>query len=314
MQGSGQFLVQVQPVDVSAFPGGPFSRPAAVGLAALTHNAQTSQFEKRTISATNQVVQVAGFKPADAVSGGVVENTGGASTARTIFIGASYDDPTISSSAAVVVMEKSAEKDGALKQAQLVFAPLSFDTETPLPAIVNAAGTSVERAEFSDDGRYLAFVRRTTAGYRLFVWDTDTQLLLDPDGVDLGATPNQAALVRGDGAIALHVFPVILFSSISNLGLIDVHLMLRTDIGIIVQKVVGKTRVLGHAAPRLRFVGRVPLGHFNRGHGHIRWDRKVHGRALAPGTYQVTVRSVTTKGGVRDLGKPVRIRIARRRS
>jgi hypothetical protein len=35
----------------------------------------------------------------------------------------------------------------------------------------------------------------------------------------------------------------------------------------------------------------------------------VNGRKLAPGSYLVTVRSVTRKGQVRDLGKPVRVRI-----
>ena len=90
---------------------------------------------------------------------------------------------------------------------------------------------------------------------------------------------------------------------------LNLNLALPSNIGIIVQKVVGRTRVLGHPAPKLRFVGRVPLGHFGKGRSHIRWDRRVNGRVLAPGEYQITTRSLTPKGGIRDLGRPVLIRL-----
>ncbi len=43
-------------------------------------------------------------------------------------------------------------------------------------------------------------------------------------------------------------------------------------IGILVRRVVGHHRVLGHRAARLRLVGRVPLGRFRRGHGRIHWN------------------------------------------
>jgi hypothetical protein len=44
-------------------------------------------------------------------------------------------------------------------------------------------------------------------------------------------------------------------------------------------------------------------------HRHIQWDPTVAGRRLAPSLYQVTPRTVTARGGIRDLARPVLIRI-----
>jgi hypothetical protein len=70
--------------------------------------------------------------------------------------------------------------------------------------------------------------------------------------------------------------------------------------------------VLGHRAFRLRTVGRVPLGRFKRGRLRRHWDFKVNGRRLKPARYLVTVRAVTAKAKVRELGKPKLLRIRRR--
>jgi hypothetical protein len=303
----GQSQAQVSSIDISDFPGGPFPRSTVV-IGAQQLGGNTLQFEQRVIAATKQRIRIAGLRPAGGVTGRLVEAASG--PAQVLSGSDSFDDPTISTSQSVIVADDSKVKDGALQGGRLFFTSLLLAGITPLPAIVNAAGTSVERPEFSDDGRYLAFVRRGGDGhYRLFVWDTQTQLLLDPDGADLGLVPDQAALERSDGAIALHDLPIILSSSIAPNGLIVAGLQGPSNVGIIVQRIVGRTRVLGRSAPRLHFVGRVPLGHFKRGRARIHWDRRVGGRTLSPGRYQVTVRSVTAAGGVRDLGKPVTLRI-----
>ena len=170
---------------------------------------------------------------------------------------------------------------------------------------MNASGMREVLPQFSRDGRYLAFMRRSTSGCtaRLFVWDTATQLLLRPNGVD-AQMPSE-----NSGAIALDVHT--LFGGTGIIGnLVNFTLTSTSQVGIIVQRIVGATRVLGHKAPKLRFVGRVPLGRFKEGRRHqVRWDRRVNGRKLRPGRYLVTVRSVTPKGEVRDLGKPVQVRI-----
>jgi hypothetical protein len=148
-------------------------------------------------------------------------------------------------------------------------------------------------------------MRRGTSGgaARLFVWDTATQLLLKPDGVDAQIP------AESEGAIALEVHQLF-GQTFVTAGQVRFSLVAVSRVGIMVQRIVGTTRVLGHKAPKLRFVGRVPLGRFKEGPRHrVRWDRRVNGRELRPGRYLVTVRSVTRKGEVRDLGKPVHVRI-----
>jgi hypothetical protein len=188
-----------------------------------------------------------------------------------------------------------------------------------LPRAVNAgAGTVAIEPSLSFDGRYLAFVRRRTSDglHRLFVWDSQTQLLLDPDGITLGPFPGPSfdAFLARDGNIALTLLPVLQKVTIGQIGTINFELSSASNVGIVVQKVIGRTRVFGKPAPKLRFLGPVPLGHFRRGKGHVVWSRKLRGRKLGPGVYQVTVRSVTRTGGVRDLSRPVLIRIKAKRA
>ena len=71
------------------------------------------------------------------------------------------------------------------------------------------------------------------------------------------------------------------------------------SIGVLVQRVVGHHRVLGHHTPELPLVGRVPLGHFKRGRASVRWDHRVNGHLLRPGLYQVTVRALAKNGRMR---------------
>jgi hypothetical protein len=216
--------------------------------------------------------------------------------------------PTISQAAGVVVFEGSVP--GLPFRPRLLFRPLEGFAAAPtttLPPIVNAPGTVLRVPEFSRDGRYLAFRRsESDAGgpQRVFVWDTQTQLLLNPDGV-LGLETGASA---DDSAIAIGVEPVLLGTTVKPRS-VNVAVASPTGVGIVVQRVVGRTRVLGRGAPALRLVGRVPLGSFRRGRHAIPWDGRVGGRTLAPGEYRVTVRAVTGAGRVRDLGRPQRVRI-----
>ena len=67
----------------------------------------------------------------------------------------------------------------------------------------------------------------------------------------------------------------------------------------------GKRRLLGRKVPRIKQVGRVPLGKTRKGRNLFRWDGKVDGRRLKPGTYLLTYRAlrrarvVSTSGSVR---------------
>ena len=82
---------------------------------------------------------------------------------------------------------------------------------------------------------------------------------------------------------------------------------------------VGKRKLLGRSAPRLRVVGSVPLGLAKKGRNRKRWNVRVNGKRLRPGTYLLTYRSLkgkritNTSGSIRlRVGKGGKIRRARR--
>jgi hypothetical protein len=312
--GSGSFLARATPIDVTSFPTTPFPRGADIALGTFPANGRTLAVERRTVSANNQIVTVAGVRTSLNGVGQVVLGNGSARLGTGPGAGniSSYDHPTVSRSAGVIVVQHGGFSNNDPELQQLVFTDAGLQHPTVLPGIVNTLNASETRPEFSFDGRYLGFVRQIkTADPRLFVWDTDTQLLVNPDGVDLGPTSGTVqGFLNDDGNVAIGNAPLILNSAILANGFISFNLASFSNIGIIVQKVIGHTRVLGRPAPRLRFIGRVPLGRFRRGHGTIRWSRRVGGKRLAPGRYQITLRSVTKAGSVRDLGRPTLVRIS----
>ena len=174
-------------------------------------------------------------------------------------------------------------------------APRAVETFA-LPPIVNTPADEGHPA-ITPDGRYIGFVRQDEAHLRAFVWDTGTQTLVDEDGFDLGQIDRTAR-----GNLSLRVDPLVKFTRVGQQGLISFNLLDPTGVGILVQRVVGKHELFGKTAPKP--VGRVPLGKFKKGRGHVRWNGRVNGRRLKPGRYQVTVRAVSPKGAVLDFGTP----------
>ena len=287
--------------DVTNFPNGPFPHQIVAEGPGTTSPGRTSQPD---VAGGGVFAFRIGFD--DGRSSLVVRT--GVTTTISDPLGASLARPTISRSDDVLVFERdTAER-------KLFFRPLDglLTTNTPFPALVDAPGVREEQPSFSPDGRFMAFLRGNNFVQNLFVLDTQTQLLLNPQGVSVSGTgtQNQNALHFSEGAIDLNVTPVILNSGIFSSNVVFT-LSTNSGIGIIVQRITGTTRFLGRKAPKLKLVGRVPLGKFTKGHRshRVHWDRKVNGKRLAPGHYLVTVRSVTSKGQVRDLGKPNRVTI-----
>jgi hypothetical protein len=72
-----------------------------------------------------------------------------------------------------------------------------------------------------------------------------------------------------------------------------------------VVRVTGKRKLLGRTVPKIKQVGRVPLGKTRKGRNLFRWDGKVNGKRLKRGTYLLTFRAlrrervVSTSGSVR---------------
>ena len=204
---------------------------------------------------------------------------------------------------------------------------ISFPSETALtPAPTPITTADPERMPaWSPGGLQLGFVR-TTGGRRVLpVYDLTPglQAILNPP-IDLGAdapTPQTRAFQSSWGGLsiaessALDVPAVTctttclqsLQTSIAKVVLKPtVSTTTKTQtIGIFVVRVTGKRTLLGRTVPRIKQVGRVPLGATRKGRNKFRWDGKVDGRRLKRGTYLLTYRAlrgariVSTSGSVR---------------
>ncbi len=227
-----------------------------------------------------------------------------------------FDDPAVAASNpqfVLFVRRSSTPLDPFFAQGDIEFLSLTGPgSPVSLPAVVNSSLDESQPA-VTADGRFIAFVRHGNDGHdRLFLWDSDTQLLLNPNGVDLGAISS-----RDVGSVSLYTPPPV-FSiaqvsvvQVSNVALanVEARLTVHSGVGILVQRIVGRQRILGRRAYRLRKVGRVPLGRFTKGTHHLRWNLRVNGRRLRPGRYLVTLRALTSGGVIHDMATPTVLRI-----
>jgi WD40-like Beta Propeller Repeat len=283
--------------DVTNFPSGPF--PHRIVLAGGTDSTSAG----RTLQAMPFGSNLLAFGVEYASGGAPGRITVRQATGATTLSDPTrrFADPAISESAGVVVFESAPAATPSTTR--LVFRPLDgFATAptTELPALVNAPGTIVSDPAFTPDGRYLAFRR----GDALYVWDTQTQLLL-VNGISF-VTPDPT-----DGAIALEVRRVLTSTTLAS-GLATFTLSQNSPTGLLVQRIVGRQKLLGRTAPRLSKVGRVPLGTFAKGRHSKRWGFTVNGHTLRRGCYLVTFRALTSKRQVRDLSTPYTVSIRER--
>ena len=203
--------------------------------------------------------------------------------------------------------------NGVLQDGDIAFRPGSLEGFPGTPTrVLGGVSTSADESQpaLTSDARYLAFVRSGTGGNdRLFVWDPLTQTMLNSNGVDLGLRDSSS----GCGSLSLYTRPVIDSSVISRTGTVNARLASTASIGIFVQRIVGKTRVLGRKAYELETVGRVPLGSYGAGNVFTHWDFEVDGEPLPPGKYLVTLRAVEGDF-VRELGEPQVLKIGKSKS
>jgi hypothetical protein len=195
---------------------------------------------------------------------------------------------------------------GKLEQHDIGYCRLYFHNGGPcgqgqglLPPLVNSARDET-RPALTPDGRYIGFIRHEANDHeRVYVFDTETQTLIDPDGTDLGLV---ATLDTGN--LSLYQKPVFKLTSFPDFGTVVVNPVTRVPIGLLVQRVVGHHRLLGRRVPTLEPAGRIPLGTFRAGRHVIHW--RAH---LRPGLYQLTPRALAKAGRIRDLGTPKLFRI-----
>jgi hypothetical protein len=192
---------------------------------------------------------------------------------------------------------------------------------------------------WSPGGLQLAFVRTTEGRRRLAIFDLTPGLQTIVNApIDIGAdapSPQTRVFQSSWGGLSLAEssaldVPVVTcgpncvtslqtaLSSVALTPLVSTTTKSQT-IGIFVARVTGKRKLLGRRVPRIRPVGRVPLGKTRKGRNRFRWNGKVNGRRLRSGTYLLTFRAlrhqhvVSTSGSVRfTVTKNQRIHGARR--
>ena len=205
---------------------------------------------------------------------------------------------------------RSVDSAGQLLQADIGYCLLFFHNGGPcgqgqgkLPALINSARDET-RPALTPDGRYIGFIRSEADSHeRAYVFDTETQTLIDPDGTDLGRV---ATLDTGN--LSLYEKSVFMVTSLPDFGTLVVNPVSRVPVGLLVQRVVGHHTLFGRRVPTLKPAGRIPLGTFTPGRHVIHW----RAGSLKPGLYQFTPRALSTTGAIRDLGTPRIFRVRAR--
>jgi hypothetical protein len=307
--GPGSNFTPVENVTaLTNFPAGPFSRTTRSTNESFANDGRTGDPVERSDGLVATAVGT------NAESDILLDTGGGAFKLATDPSGLTY--PAFSDPATNVVVFERFEGN-AFGNGFLSFRPVdTFGSAATvnLPALINPDHFDELHPAFTPDGRYLGFVRFAHGGdghIRLFVFDTATQTLVNSSGIDLGNLVSfgckEAGVWSLRGGLSLRETFQLITSQITITGpsaLVSFQLAGSTGVGILVQRIVGHHKLLGHRVWKLRTVGRVPLGQFRRGHHKVAWDLHVNGRQLPPGRYLVTPRLVTARKIVHELGKP----------
>ena len=295
----GGFRAEVVFTQLANFPNGPFGRGAIAPQYNFADQGATSH------PSAGGVLIAYGEQRPGFVPSIIVSPLGGNSSNPLQRADHAYSHPAIAATSPQLTLLVDRPLSGG--PGDIVFRAATIaglpGTPTALPPIVNSGDESLPA--FTPDSRYVGFVRRHKVRDRLFLWDSQTQTLLNAGGIDLGG------LAFGQtGNLSLYFRPTFTLTNLRQ-GIVTANLAVASGVGLFVQRITGRQRVLGKRAFKLRTVGRVPLGAFKKGRLRKRWDFRVNGKRLRPGRYLVTVRAVRGKT-VRELGKPKVIRIRRR--
>jgi hypothetical protein len=292
---------------VVSFPSAPFSHTT---VTASRHNFQNPGIVTDVAaSSPGLVVMEVGTLLGSLVLDNLTRNSSAALRSAS----ADYSQPALEAGGPEFVFFKQRRLvNNVLQDGDIVFRPATAEGFPGTPTrVLGGVSTSADESQpaLTSDARYLAFVRGGTGGNdRLFVWDSQTQTMLNSNGVDLGLQDTSSRC----GSLSLYTRSLIGSSVISQAGNVTVSLVSTASIGIFVQRIVGKTELLGKKTWELETVGRVPLGSYGAGNVFTHWDFEVNGEPLPPGKYLVTLRAVedTVEGTVvRELGEPQVLRI-----
>lgn len=301
----GRFLPRVTLTSLQSFPSGPFSR-SNLGTSRLY--ATGGDVESAAASGGN--LFAVHVRPQPANRGEVfLAQLGGSSSAPVRGANLDYSRPAIAANNPTeVLFVERIFTNGVGSHGDIVFRPATLSGFPGTPTkLFSGVSTPDEETlpALTANGRYVGFVR----GFedrpdRLFVWDSQTQTFLNPNGVNLGSRSAHF----GCGSSSIYLEPLLTSGVITSAGNVNATLQLASSIGIFVQRIVGKTKVLGRKAYELETVGRFPLGAYGAGNVFTHWDFEVGGELLPPGKYLVTLRAVDGDV-VRELGEPQLLKI-----
>jgi WD40 repeat protein len=299
------YFSQVKLSSLSTFPNGPYTQS--------TFQPQFSFSSGGLVSDPVESGSLVAFQANDEI---VLGQLGGNAVPPLASNTVEYQHPTFGSPGGVptvLFVERSSSTGSTIALASRPASPLSSfaGPPTPLPAAVNTGSDALDPA-FTSDGRYIGYLRGfpNNPDWFLFVWDTETQTLVNPAGVDVGDISVEGQV--GGGGDNLGLYELTVFrgpGAITSTGTVNFHLASDSAVGILIQRVVGHHKLFGRTVPTLKLVGHVPLGRFKQGRRHAHWDLRVNGRRLKRGTYQVTLRSLTASEKIRDFGVPHLIRV-----
>ena len=179
---------------------------------------------------------------------------------------ADYSDPSIGSPGGVATLlfgESSSQGQSVVSIPAPLTASSDIGPPQPVPGINFTNGMD---PTITPDGRYVGFLRSFPgkSGWFLFVWDTTTQTLLNPQGVNVGdVTFRDIHNQRSPDIFGPYLYEITAFrspGSIAASGTVTFALAATSAVGILVQRVVGHHRLFGRRVPTLRVVGHVPLG------------------------------------------------------
>jgi hypothetical protein len=312
---SGFFQPRVTLTSLQSFPSGPFARSTIP----LSRIYPSPGFVESVASSDTNLFALHARANSPLRGEIVLTHVGGTSSAVVRSATFSYTRPALAASNPdqVVFVEQDVSR-GTGTQTDIVFRPAIISgfagTPTKLLSGVSTAADTETLPALTADGRYVGFVRGFEPGFvegrndRLFVFDSVTRTFLNPNGINLGYRGSDSLC----GSASIYQEPVLASTVITSAGNVNATLLGASSIGIFVQRILGKTQVLGRKAFELETIGRVPLGSFGEGNVFTHWDFAVNGEPLGPGRYLVTLRAVDEDDEgpvVRELAEPQVLRI-----
>jgi hypothetical protein len=311
-----------------------------------------SQSESRTESALARYVTVTSVNPS---TGALIRSVAHITTTRPGFnISPDGQTRTIGDATAPAAhpAQRPADNFVALYQvngSEADIKTLTFPATTNPPTAPETAPAPITTADpermpaWSPDSLRLGFVRTVAARRKLAVFDLTPGIqapLNTPIDMGLDAPTAQLRSYQAVwGGLSLAALPATSSppliecdrtcvnklegaKSTTTLSPKSTSVSVGTQIGIFVVRVTGRRTLLGVKVPRIKVIGRVPLGKLSNGRASFRWPAKVNGKRLKRGTYLLTFRSLrgtrvlSTSGSVRfKVGRDGRItRAGRERS